>query len=233
MRQLNRLWASVITAGIFTLAVAFFAETAQADPAAGKALFDANGCNACHIVSGPVEAVPIAERSAIKGPPLWFAGSKFKDGWIAGWLAEPTPIRRVKYNTLEIGSNDHVALSAEDAGNVAEYLMTLKDDEMATGVVAEGKLNRRKKFSAEKLFTKKQVCFGCHQYSSKRGDIGGFAGPSMVGAGSRLNPDWVFALIQNRERYFPNGRMPVYGDEAFNKFSEDEFKLLAQFIGGM
>lgn len=204
-----------------------------ADAGEGKVLFNTKGCNACHAMSRPEGALPFSERSKIKGPPLWFAGSKFKDGWIAGWLEQPKPIRRVKYSTLEKGSNDHPALSAAEATSVGTYLMSLTDADMVTGVVATKKLNRRKQFSAEKLLTKKQVCFGCHQYKSRRGEIGGFSGTPFVGAGERLNPDWVFAMIQNPQGYYPNGRMPTYGDKAFNLFTEDELKTLAQFIGGM
>lgn len=222
--------------GIWMIAVLMLLLTAGpslADPAAGKALFDSMNCSACHITRGPVEPLPIGQRSALKGPPLWFAGSKFKAGWIAGWLAAPVPIRRVKYATLDKGANDHPTVAGGGAQDMEDYLMSLTDAELATGVVTGGALKRRRAFAAEKLFAKKQVCFGCHQYPSKRGNIGGFTGPSLVDAGARLNADWIFAQIQDPQRYYPNGRMPVYGDQAFNLFTEDELKLLSRYVGGM
>lgn len=203
---------------------------APADAGAGKAIFEAEKCGSCHATSGPVEMIPAEERAGIKGPPLWFAGSKFKPEWLAAWLEKPTPLFRVKYGTVEEGSNEHPALSAEDAAKASAYLLSLTDAELKSGVITEKKLKRRKLFRGEKLFAKKQVCFGCHQYPSKQGDIGGFTGPTMVGAGKRLQADWIYAFMNNPLRYYPNGRMPVYGDKAHDPYTDDELKLLAQYL---
>jgi len=206
---------------------------AVAGPAQGKQLFEAKNCGSCHQTSGPVAAVPVTQRAKIKGPPLWFAGSKLKNEWLIGWLEKPTAIYRVKYGTLEQGGNGHPALAKAEAQEVGAYLMSLTDPALKAGAVAAEKLNPRKMFAAEKLFTKKQVCFGCHQYPSKQGDIGGFSAPSLVGAGSRLQPDWVYALLKDNVRYYPNGRMPVYGDQVFEPFTDEELKLLSQFVGNL
>lgn len=205
--------------------------SAFADVAAGKKIFDAKNCGTCHQMSGPKDPVPVAERSKIKGPPLWFAGNKFKKEWLTAWLAKPTPIIRVKYGTLIKGTNEHPSLSAAEAGEVGTYLMSLIDSALKPGTIDSSELNRRVMFKAEQLFAKKQVCFGCHEYSSQRGNIGGFSGPSLVGAGKRLQADWIYALLKDNSRYYPNGRMPRYGENAFNKYTEEELKLLAQYIG--
>lgn len=204
---------------------------ALADAAAGKKIFTAKKCEACHQMAGPTEPKPVSARPKIKGPPLWFAGSKFKKEWLTAWLAKPTPIRRVKYGTLVKGSNDHPLLPAADAADVGAYLMSLTDSAVKTGAIDSSPLSPRAVFQADQLFAKKQVCFGCHQYPSKRGNIGGFTGPSLVGAGTRLQADWIYAMLKDNIRYYPDGRMPKYGDEAFNQFSDDDLKLLAQYIG--
>jgi len=226
-RPLLNWWGAVLILGCV------HAPLAAAGPAQGKQLFDAKNCGACHQVSGPVDAIPVSQRPKIKGPPLWFAGSKFRGEWLIAWLEKPTAIYRVKYGTLERGANPHPALSKADAQEVDAYLMSLTDPALKTGAVAAEKLNQRKMLGAEKLFTKKQVCFGCHQYASKQGDIGGFSGPSLVGAGSRLQADWVYALLKDNVRYYPNGRMPVYGDQVFEAFTDEELKLLSQYIGNL
>ncbi|MBI3917859.1 MAG: c-type cytochrome [Betaproteobacteria bacterium] len=224
---LLKWWGAVLVLGCV------HAPLAAAGPAQGKQLFEAKNCGACHQMSGPVEAVPVAQRSKIKGPPLWFAGSKFKNEWLIAWLEKPTALYRVKYGTLEQGANSHPALSKADAQEVGAYLMSLTDPALKAGAVTAEKLNRRKMLEAEKLFTKKQVCFGCHQYASKQGDIGGFSGPSLVGAGNRLQADWVHALLKDNVRYYPNARMPVYGNQAFEAFTDEELKLLSQYIGNL
>lgn len=222
-----------LVAGLIALAAGVNAAPAAADAAQGQKLFEANQCGACHRMDGPTEAVPIAQRAQIKGPPLWFAGSKLKPEWLSAWLAEPKPIRRVKYGTLEIGADSHPALPAAQAAEVAAYLATRTDPEIEPGQVDAAAPSRRALFSAESLLTKKQVCFGCHQYPSKSGAIGGYTGPSLVEAGQRLNTDWIYAFLKDNARYYPNGRMPVYGDKAFNAFTDEEVKLLAQYIGHM
>lgn len=206
---------------------------ALADPANGKNLFEAKQCAACHQTSVSVEVLPVTERSKIKGPPLWFVGSKFHQDWLVAWLANPVPIRRVKYGSLTKGSDEHPALSAADAKEVGDYLMTLKDSALKPGAIEAKKLNRRTRIKAQKLFVKKQVCFGCHQYPSAKGNIGGFAGPSLVGAGERLRVEWIYAFMNDSRRYYSNGRMPVYGDQAFNQFTDKELKLLAQYLGNL
>jgi len=223
----------LIGAGLIGVAAGLLSPPALAGVAEGKQIFDAKGCVKCHQMTGPSDPLPVAQRAAIKGPPLWFAGSKFKEGWLSSWLANPAPIRRVKYGTLEKGGDAHVALSAAEAADVGAYLQTLTDKAMSAGEIEEAPLSRRVAFKAESLFTKKQVCFGCHEYPSARGPIGGFSGPSLASAGERLNGDWVYFMLQDNLRFYPNGRMPVYGDKAFEAFTDDELRLLAQYIAGL
>lgn len=203
---------------------------ALADPAAGKVIFDAQQCASCHAISGPVTAVAVEERAGLKGPPIWFAGSKFKPGWLAGWLQQPTAVRRVNFGSLDEVTDQHPALAAADAEHVASFLSSLVDPEMESGLISADKLPRRKMFRGEKLFIKKQVCFGCHQYPSRMGDIGGFTGPTMVGAGGRLQGDWVYAFLTDPLHYYPNGRMPVYGEKAYESFTDEELRLLSQYL---
>lgn len=233
MRNANWSRNTLTLAGLaFALTLAgTHGQPAWADAAKGKKIFAAKKCGSCHEMSGPKDPLPVAKRSKIKGPPLWFAGSKFQQAWLAGWLQAPKAILRVRYGTVKKGSTKHRAVSAADAKEVAAYLMSLTDKSMKTGKIKAKKMSRRKKFKAEKLFSKKQVCFGCHQFTSRQGKIGGFTGPTMVGAGKRLQGDWVYAFLKDNTRYYPNGRMPVYGDQAFDPFTEKELKLLVQFIG--
>ena len=223
----------VLAFALALVLAAGFGEPAAADPAEGKALFEAKGCGACHLMAGPVEPLPPAQRQTVKGPPLWFAGDKFREPWLRAWLETPAPVRRVNYGTVDKRTEDHPALAVAEAHEVAEYLMSLADPAIKAGAVAPKKLARRKMFQGERLFSKKQVCFGCHQYPSRRGDIGGFTGPSLVGAGERLKENWVYAFFKDPIRYYPNGRMPVYGDQAFEPFTEQELELLVQYIGNM
>lgn len=229
--------------GPFTVAVvlsgiagAFVALPAQSSPEEGKKIFTAKQCGACHQTAGPSKVKSIGDRLEQKGPDLWFAGSKFKAAWLREWLAKPTPIRGTEWGALEIGSNQHVRLSEPEAKAVAAYLMTLTDEYMKRGVVKERKrMPRSKRMRAKRLFEQKQACYSCHKTPVKRGKkvrriVGGFTGPTFVGAGKRLKGDWIYSFLKEPQTYAPFGRMPVYGDQAATKFSDKDLKLLAQYI---
>jgi hypothetical protein len=61
-------------------------------------------------------------------------------------------------------------------------------------------------------------------------ELGGFSGPSLVKASQRLQADWIYAFLQDHRRYYPNGKCPIPGDKAFNKFTDDNRAALATYI---
>ncbi len=181
-------------------------EPGHADPAAGKAIFEAKGCNACHYTQGPAREKTIADQLAKKGPELWYAGSKFQKAWLAKWLTEPKPIRPLAFNSLtEENKGDHPKLSAEEAAKVTDFLMTLTSD-----VVKPGSVKPKKSAKGRLIFVKKMPCSGCHAFPSRKKFKGGRSGPSLVGAGERLNPDWILAYLQNPKVFKPVKMMPVF-----------------------
>ncbi len=207
------------------MSVAWAGGLSAASAADGKAVFGSKKCGDCHqSASGKVKS--IEDRQKMKGPDLWYAGSKFKKDWLEGWLKGPKPIRQVKWNTLDKGTNPHPSLSAGEAKDVAEYLATLVDKQVSSGAVPEGELKGAAKIKGKNLFEKKQGCYGCHKTKAGAKEIGGFTGPSLVDAGSRLKGDWVYAYLKDTERFEPKGRSPNYK----GVFSDDEAKTLAQYL---
>ncbi len=186
--------------------LAVHATLVMADPAAGKAVFDKAGCSDCHYTEGPAREKTIEDQLAKKGPELWYAGSKFQRPWLETWLSDPKNIRLLKFNTLDDENpGGHAALSAADATPVADFLMSLTSAEVESGVIKpkshpKGKL----------LFKKKMPCSGCHQYVDRKKVLGGLSGPSLVGAGERLNPDWILAYLKNPTVFKPVRAMPVF-----------------------
>lgn len=204
----------------------------------GKDIFLQRGCGECHTTQGPEAKIPVTERHAIKGPSLWYAGSKFRPGYLKGWLAKPQAFRGVKWGTMEKGKTPHPALAPAEAGEVALYLENLKDPEMPSGVVpAWGeKVPRQVLRRARILFQKEQPCYACHMVHIRRTvyrqpvEVGGFSAPHLVDAGRRLRPDFIVALLKSGDRYTPNGRMPRYGSTAFTPLSEQDLIALAAYI---
>ncbi len=150
---------AITSAIVGAAALALAATPGKADPAAGKAVFDAGKCGECHQTTGPAKEKTIADQLAKKGPELWYAGSKFQKDWLVGWLAKPDPIRPMKFNNLtEKNPADHPKLSGDDAAKVADYLMSLMSKD-----VEAVKIKPKKGGKGRLIFTKKMPCTGCHQ----------------------------------------------------------------------
>jgi mono/diheme cytochrome c family protein len=191
--------------------------------AAGDAVFKDKNCNSCHYTTGPAQEKSIADQMAKKGPELWYAGSKFQKDWLVAWLQDPKPLRELKYNSLtEKNAGDHPKLSAGEAGEVAGFLMGLTSDVVKAGVI-------KAKYSpkAKLVFTKKMPCSGCHKYPDKRGNIsGGLSGPTLVGASTRLNPDWIYAYLANTKVFKPFRDMPDFA----GPLSDADMKKVSAFV---
>ena len=195
-----------MTAVLGALLLALAPGTARADAAAGEAAFKAGGCLDCHYTDGPAREKTIDDQLAKKGPELWYAGSKFQKDWLAAWLQNPEAIRPMKFNSLtEENPGDHPRLGDGDAANVTDFLMGLTSDAVEAGVIKP-----KKNPKGRLIFTKKMPCSGCHQYQGRKGVTGGRMGPTLVGAGKRLNPDWIYAYLLKPGVFKPVKMMPVF-----------------------
>ena len=139
-----------------------------------KSLFERNNCGSCHTMKGPETRIPPPERHGIKGPTLWYAGNKFRPGFLAKWLVKPEPFRGVIYGTMKRGKFPHPVLPEKEAAGVAAYLESLKDPEMPVGVVPGWKKIPRKVLRrARILFQKKQPCYSCHMVAIRKDGLSG------------------------------------------------------------
>ena len=194
---------------LFTTALGVAILVAAPSPgwAAGKDVFEAKGCAACHYTDGPAREKTIDDQLAKLGPELWYAGSKFQTEWLSAWLADPQPIRPLAFNNLtEVNPNDHPKLDGADVVSVTDFLMSL-----VSADVPEGTVKPKKNPKGRQIFTKKMPCSGCHQYLGRKDKLmGGLSGPSLVNAGVRLNPDWILAYLQYPKIFKPVKMMPVF-----------------------
>lgn len=206
----------------------------QAEAADGKGIVAAKKCGSCHQMAGPAVKT-IAEVLKRKAPDLFYAGSKFKEEWLVGYIQNPTPLRpagtvysnHIKTNAKGIDEVTGVTgcaskLSADEAKAVAAYLMTLKDANMKTGVAKIGKFSKPK---AKKVFGKDEGCNACHQVVLRGKNIsGGLSCPTLYNAGNRLNADWVYSFIKNPQYWDPKVWMPK------RELQEQNLQLLTNFI---
>ena len=208
---------------VFGVAVLIAApRLATADPAAGEKVFNGNNCQTCHYTQGPAREKTIDDQLAKKGPELWYAGSKFQRPWLEAWLQDAKPIRLMKYNSVtEENPADHPSLSAADAAAAADFLMSLVSAKIESGVI-KPKNNPKGRL----IFTKKMPCSGCHPFPAKRKFSGGRSGPSLVGAGTRLNPDWIYAYLAQPDEFKPVRMMPKFG----GLMSEKDMKSVSAYV---
>ncbi len=229
---------------VFTLLIvtisqisAFSAGSVPAQALDGQALVSER-CASCHDITGPAPSTFVGVLNR-KAPDLFYAGTKFNRAWLVAWLQNPTIVRRagvmfLNHITKE-GGKDRITeetvnscpadLSREQAEAAANYLMTLVDPAMETGVVDIGKKLRKHK--AYRLFTKQLPCIGCHRIKFGKRTMGGVSGPDLTNAGERLNPDWIYARIANPQYWDPKTWMPSI------EMSHRKREMLTLFISSM
>lgn len=207
---------------ILVLPVVALLMAGNAFGASGKDIFKSKKCGGCHDVSGS-PAASFQAQAKRKGPDLWYAGSKYQESWLKGYLQTPKIIRPMAFGSITKKNKlKHSALSAADAKAVTGYLSSLKSDKVTQGVIKKANKGIRGKI----LFKKKQACYGCHRVPGKRGkESGGFSGPSLVGASKRLKGDFIHSYLKNPQAFMPAGRMPHYGH-----LKKNELKTLAAYV---
>lgn len=180
--------------------------------------FVADNCAGCHALDkADYESQGIEDRAERGGPPLYFAGNKFRRQWLEQWLQDPVRIRpagdyppahietvqgedRIDEDSLE----PHPALSGGRAPQVADYLMTLRPyDERIEAVTYEpGKIAWR---MGQMNFAKFNNCIGCHQDEP---GYGGLSGPELYTAWDRLQPAFIASYIADPVAWDPHTLMP-------------------------
>lgn len=200
----------------------------------GKTVIEQNRCAGCHEMNGG-KARTIAEVLSKKAPDLFYAGSKFQEKFLTEFLQRPVRIRpagTVFLNYTAPGTEiDQIQepplcasrLSKEEAVAAAQYLMTLKDPDMPTGVYKPGA--EFAKVNAKMLFFKSGACNACHQVDMGNGEIkGGTSAPTLYDAGDRLNGDWVLSYIKDPQHWNPKAWMPK------RELPDSTWQLLTNFL---
>lgn len=204
---------AILWAGVAALMAALPDPAAQAADVAEKV---AAGCGGCHQLQGPADDRLEALRHR-KGPPLFYAGNKFRQDWLEGWLQNPIRIRpagdfppaHAKLtpggDTLDMTSlTEHPTLDAGVAKEVIGYLMTLRpyDALIAKEDYAPGNVSER---MGAMDFVKFKGCGACHKDTPK---YGGVSGPELYTAWQRLQPAFITSYIRDPAAWELRSLMP-------------------------
>lgn len=203
-----------VFAGLVPLLIGLSGGAFAAEP---KALVEAR-CGGCHALKKPdYDALGITERIERKAPPLFYAGNKFRRDWLVNWLQEPMRIRPAGYyppaNTVAGPDGDevqegnlspHLKLPADQAEAAADYLMSLGpyDDRLDAVSYEPGSISMR---MGQLNFGKFNGCDACHKDAP---DWGGFSGPELYTAWTRLQPKFIASFISDPVAWDPHTLMP-------------------------
>jgi cytochrome c2 len=175
---------------------------------AGRALFGDLQCARCHAVA-PLAQWQMPELD-VRPPSLAQAGTRFREDWLAAWIADPhalrpdTPMPRVHLET------------PRDAHDIAAYLSSLGTP--ATAAPAAPALVN----GGGRLFAELR-CVACHPVPGTA-PAAGDGRVSLAAVPAKWQPAALAAYLQNPQKDFPASRMPDF------RLSALEARQLAGFL---
>jgi cytochrome c2 len=201
-------------------------------PEGGMKILEAK-CAKCHDLKGPA-ATTLEDFLSRKGPDLFYAGIKYRQEWLEEWLVSPKRIRpagfRYSLNIKSVAKGDdeidydaltpHMALSKEEAKEVALTLMSLRANEE---LVKKDALTDTPPdtFMGELNFEKFSGCLACHEIEP---DYGGVSGPEVYTISKRLTPDFIYSYLKSPQSFDPKSLMPD------KELSENFLQVLTKFM---
>jgi len=223
-----------LTRSLSVIAAAFvllYSTSAAAGSYAGFKVIEKMQCTACHNLSGEVGLKTAGLWR--KGPDLYYAGNKYREGWVKEWLQNPVRIRPAGiyyFDHVESGRKmdmirktsfeEHVRLNAKDAKNVALALAEMRGKnalvrtEKHDATITAGALG-------ELMFDKVNGCMACHRIDS---DYGGLSGPELFTAGKRLKPEFMLSYVRDPQAWDHNSMMPT------RKITEEDMQKLVNYM---
>ncbi|MGP0566990.1 MULTISPECIES: c-type cytochrome [unclassified Nitrospina] len=211
---------------LYWMGAIFFLLTTPVPAFADEALFEQKRCGTCHRLSAdePAETHP--------APDLFYAGDKYQHAWLIEYLQNPGIVRKMGH-PRDPGflkgepefKGPHMSVSKQEAESLASLLMAQKLEGLEPLSLDFQPLARGERVRAKMLFERDHSCIACHEsYNLARQPRGGVSGPSLINAGNRLQPGWVYRWLKNPRQFTEKSRMPVYD------FDEIQLKLMTRYV---
>jgi len=183
---------------------------AAADTARGRALFETLECASCH-------GEPGREAPGIP-PSLAIAGSRLRESWMRDYILRPHRIRWADHDVRPVLRMPDYGLDSAQAEDIASFLATRTDTaRFPETPVTNPPLDETEARKGRELIGE-YACKGCHVI----GGTGNAHGPALDGAGDRLRPAYIYALLMD-----PKGVVPRTPMTDFDLWSEEARALTA------
>ncbi|MBI1784757.1 cytochrome b N-terminal domain-containing protein [Candidatus Sumerlaeota bacterium] len=178
----------------------------------GENLYKTLKCADCHAGEG-------AGRETNIPPGLDFCGDRFTPDWMMTYLKEVPPRRYESKNRRAVVRMPDFKFSGRELESVTAYLMSLKKPDLVPAKVDPAKSTPEIIEQGRELF-QSESCHVCHTLDGK----GGKTAPDLTGAGSRLKPDFIFAMIKTPQSLVPDTTMEN------SQLQDPEIEALTQFL---
>lgn len=182
---------------------------------AGRLLFATHGCARCHGLPAPmaVETCQMPELKQ-KAPSLANAGNRFNEPWLASWIFDPRALRPEATMPTVL----HGATAAQEAHDIAAYLMTLKE----VPALVPGKRDAELGKVGEKLFFD-LGCITCHRLQAPT-EKDNYDRLSLSYAKFKFAPGALEAFLRAPQQHYTWSRMPDF------KLTAEEANALAAYV---
>jgi mono/diheme cytochrome c family protein len=164
-------------------------------------------CLSCHEVAGT--------GGDISRAPLTSEGSRVREAWLREYLKRPYTIRPILTDRMI-----PLWMSEDEAAFIADFVANVYvDNRIPEEIFPDGPAAFRVE-RGRQLFYERYGCQACHMVGGR----GGYVGPLLDEAGSRLVTGWVFWWLQGPQRWRSDIRCPDYG------IKENDARDLAAFL---
>lgn len=177
----------------------------------GAVLYTELRCGLCHEVAASGINIP---------PSLANTGDKFQTAWLAAYLKAPYRRRWESAGVRPTLRMPNFLLSANEAQALAAFLATKRDSTRSKKLSIEFQQNDSTRVAEGKQIFQEYACYGCHQVNGKGGEVG----PDLSGVGSRLQPEYLAAFLQNPQAFIPGSSMKISG------LWEEEVQALVAYL---
>jgi mono/diheme cytochrome c family protein len=208
--QVEAIVTALLSSGKEPLPQAYRVEAADpryTPPGRFGSLVNRYRCLSCHQVEGA--------GGDISNAPLTFEGSRVKKEWLTKYLLLPSTIRPILTDRMI-----PLRMPQEEAAFLADFMENVYVDNDTPVDVFPGGAPPAQVERGRTLFHERYGCRNCHMIGGK----GGYYGPLLDGAGSRLNSGWVEAWLKKPQRWRADVRCPDFG------LDDDDARDLAAYV---